>query len=114
MHCIYKDNLVPYPMPGTTLPVRGGISGQLDLRYTSTPSLGVEVYRAEAWISNPDSGVADLIGYLGVVCGDQKYSNRIRVLSLRSINILFFCPVPLVIESKPLRNSPNPGVEPYR
>ena len=80
MHCIYKDNLVPYPMPGTTLPGRGGISGsrqQLDLRYTSTPNLGVEVYRAEAWISNPDSGVADLIGYLGVVCGDQKYSHTI-------------------------------------
>ena len=77
MHCIYKDNLVPYPMPGTTLPGRGGISGQLDLRYTSTPNLGVEVYRAEAWISNPDSGVADLIGYLGVVCGDQKYSHRV-------------------------------------
>ena len=71
MHCIYKDNLVPYPMPGTTLPVRGGISGsrqQLDLRYTSTPNLG---------ISNPDSGFADLVGYLGVVCGDQKYSNRV-------------------------------------
>ena len=71
MHCIYKDNLVPYPMPGTTLPVRGGISGsrqQLKLRYTST---------AEARVSNPDSGFASLVGYLGVVCGDQKYSNRV-------------------------------------
>ena len=71
MHCIYKDNLVPYPMPGTTLPGRGGISGsrqQLELRYTSTP---------EARVSNPDSGFADLVGYLGVVCGDQKYSNTI-------------------------------------
>ena len=71
MHCIYKDNLVPYPMPGTTLPVRGGISGsrqQLKLRYTST---------AEARVSNPDSGFASLVGYLGVVCGDQKYSHRV-------------------------------------
>ena len=73
MHCIYKDNLVPYPMLGTTIPVRGGISGsrqQLDLRYGSTPDLGI-------WISNPDSGFASLVGYLGVVCGDQKYSHTI-------------------------------------
>ena len=42
-------------------------------------------------VSDPDSGFASPVGYLGVICGDQKYSNTISeptesVLSLLSID----------------------------
>ena len=42
-------------------------------------------------VSDPDSGFASRVGYLGVVCGDQKYSNTISepmesVISLLSID----------------------------
>ena len=75
MHCIYKDNLVPYPMPGATLPARVRISGSRRAIQVNTQA--VDLYRAEAKISNPDSEFAWPLGHLGVVCGDQKYSNTI-------------------------------------
>ena len=43
-------------------------------------------------VSDPDSGFASRVGYVGVVCGDQKYSNTVSepteyVLSLLSTSV---------------------------
>ena len=98
MHCIYKDNLAPYPMREAPPPCPGRNMPCLDQAPTSmlldciVPLLdcivlpGTSVFHG---VSNPDSGFASRVGCLGMVWGDQKYSNPISepmesVLSLLS------------------------------
>ena len=105
MHCIYKDNLVPYPMPGTILPGRGGISGsrqQLDLRYTSTTGLGPDLKIRILWMS-----ACWAIWEWSVVIKNIL----IRYLSLRRMYLS------QVMSGTPrycTKTAPDPAVDPYR
>ena len=84
MHCIYKDNLVPYPMPGATLPVREEISGS---------RLAIQVNSQTEEIR-----ILGLPGRWAIWEWSVAIKNiLIRYLSLRRMNISDFCPVPLAI-----------------
>ena len=68
----------------------------------------VEVYRAEPKASNPDSSFACLLGYLRVVCGDQKYSNTIPGPG-ECVHFFLLSGTP----RNRTKTAPNPDVEVY-